>query len=185
MCALSVEEVSTGKRAWEPRVVPMGNTVAASARENTDFLDRVIPLDGASHAEVEKYTVEIPMRYAICFAILTDGRKVKLRDSRKFLGWSGWGKQRSYLFRNDDQYIEVKTNLVQCLDRPVPGNVCSIVLGSPVSEDQSAQLFFAAVPQDRQLMAPTLNEESKFIAPDGNQLVLTGGCLMLRELSQL
>ena len=182
MCALSVEEISTGNRAWEPRAVPMRNTVAKSVRENTDYLDRVIPLDGASHAEVLKYTVEIPMRYAICFAILADGRKVKLRDYRKFLGWSGWGKQRSYLFRSDDQYIEVRTNLDQAPDRPVPGNICSIVLGSPVSEDQSAQLYFAAVRQDRQSMPPILNEERKFIAPDGDQLVLTGGCLMQREL---
>ena len=149
MCALSVEEISTGNRAWEPRVVPMRNTVAKNVRENTDFLDRVIPLDGASHAEVLNYTIEIPMRYANCFAILIDGRKVRLRDSGKFLGWSGWGKQRSYLFRSDDQYIEVRTNLDQSPDRPVPGNVCSIVLGSPVSEDQSAQLYFAAVRQDR------------------------------------
>lgn len=185
MCALSVEEISTGNRAWEPRVVPTRNMVAKSVRENTDFLDLVIPLDGASHADVLNYTVEIPMRYANCFAILTDGRKIKLRDARKFLGWSGWGKQRSYLFMNDDQYIEVRTHLDQSTDRPVPGNICSIVLGSPVSEDQSAQLYYAAVRQDSQSMSPTLNEESKFIAPDGDQLVLSGGCLMQRELSHL
>ncbi len=40
------------------------------------ILDEVIPLDGASHTDVVNYSVEIPLRYAECFALLCDGRKV-------------------------------------------------------------------------------------------------------------
>ncbi len=59
------------------------------------ILDDLIPLRGASHADVVEYRVEIPMRYAECHALLTDGRKVRLVDSRKFLGWSSHDSRRS------------------------------------------------------------------------------------------
>ena len=42
-------------------------------------LDEAIPLQGASHADVAEYRVEIPMRYAECLAVLRDGRKVGLQ----------------------------------------------------------------------------------------------------------
>mgnify|MGYP001824429162 FL=1 len=51
-------------------------------------LDDAIPLQGASHADVCEYVVEIPMRYAECFALLNDGRKVGLKNPRQFVGWS-------------------------------------------------------------------------------------------------
>lgn len=74
----------------------------------TDFLDRTIPLDGASHAEVAEYSVDIPLRYAECFARLTDGRIVRLLDSCQFIGWSGWTGPRSFLFRSGRRRIEIQ-----------------------------------------------------------------------------
>lgn len=79
--------------------------------ENTArILDNLIPLRGASHADVVEYRVEIPMRYAECYAILVDGRKVKFVEPRKFLGWSSHDSRRSLLFRNNDITLEVEVD---------------------------------------------------------------------------
>ena len=71
------------------------------------ILDEVIPLDGASHTDVVKYSVEIPVRYAECFALLSDGRKVGLAEPRRFVGWSSNDPDKSLLFRNNGSHIEL------------------------------------------------------------------------------
>lgn len=70
-------------------------------------LDEAIPLQGASHADAVEYLVEIPMRYAECFALLADGRKVALRNPRQFVGWSSHARDRSLLFRSRGKHYEV------------------------------------------------------------------------------
>jgi len=70
-------------------------------------LDEAIPLHGASHADVVEYTVETPLRYAECFAILSDGRKVALQNPRHFVGWSAHDRNRSLLFRSRGKHYEV------------------------------------------------------------------------------
>lgn len=69
--------------------------------EQTKFLDQMIPLKEASHAEVVSYGVDTPMRYTECFARLADGRVVRFRNSRQFIGWSGMNGSRKLLFRSD------------------------------------------------------------------------------------
>jgi malate synthase len=123
-----------------------GNTAVIG--HATEFLDRTIPLSGASHSQVESYGVDIPMRYATLFAILTDGRKVRLRDARKFAGWSGWKEKRSFLFRNDDQHIEIQTDATDTISRMAPGQICDLAFDT------------------------TGGCGRKFISPDGSQLVL-------------
>ena len=83
--------------------------VDAGLLENTSkILDNLIPLRNASHADVVEYRVEIPMRYAECYAIMADGSKARFVDSRKFLGWSSHDARRSLLFRNHDITLEVE-----------------------------------------------------------------------------
>jgi len=60
---------------------------APRAHRRAAFLDRAIPLNGASHADVVEYSVDTPMRYTECFARLADGRDVRFKDSRQFLAW--------------------------------------------------------------------------------------------------
>ena len=76
----------------------------------TRILNELVPLRGASHADVVEYRVEIPMRYAECFAILADGRKVEFADPRRFLGWSSHAARRSLLFRANDLTLEVEVD---------------------------------------------------------------------------
>lgn len=61
-------------------------------RHTTDSahrLDQILPLAGASHADVVRYAVDIPMRYAECFATLANGRTVRLSNSGQLLGRTG------------------------------------------------------------------------------------------------
>ena len=69
--------------------------------ETTQFLDQALPLHGASHATVVSYGVDTPMRYSECFATLADGRVVRLKDPRQFIGWSGMNGNRRLLFRSE------------------------------------------------------------------------------------
>lgn len=74
------------------------------------YLDGVIPLNGVSHADVVRYDVDIPMRYAECYATLANGRKARMLDSSQFIGWSEDNGERAYIFRSGRRRIEIRTN---------------------------------------------------------------------------
>lgn len=78
-------------------------------RKMAAYLDAKLPLVGARHADVERYFIATPMRYTQCFAELADGRIVKFRDARKFVGWSGEEQERSYLFSCTNCRIIINT----------------------------------------------------------------------------
>ena len=105
---LETTETQKGILANELCHEPQGD--AGLLQNTARILDDLIPLRGASHADVVEYLVEIPMRYAECCALLADGRKVRLVDSRKFLGWSSHDSRRSLLFHNNDITLEVEVD---------------------------------------------------------------------------
>jgi len=76
-------------------------------RKISAFLDAKLPLAGASHADVERYWVDTPLRYTQCFAMLTDGRIVRLRDASQFVGWSGKESEGSLLFSCEGRRIVI------------------------------------------------------------------------------
>lgn len=176
---------------------------AAVIRYATDFLDRAIPLAGASHADVVKYSVEIPMRYAECYALLADGRKVKLAERRKFVGWTGYGEDRSLLFRNNGLHIEIQTDPEHPIGREAPGNISDVIIESAITTIQDFEDSVAAVDaedkvhvyrnwlglmqgtlaakikKNGRLISRQLNGARKFIGIDGSQVILPGTSLML------
>jgi len=80
---------------------------AIDDRENmVDLLDKAVPLQGASHADVVEYCIEAPMRYAECVALLAGGRKVGLQNSCQFVGWSS----QSLLFNCFGKHLEISIN---------------------------------------------------------------------------
>lgn len=81
-------------------------------------LDQLLPLAGASHADVVRYAVDIPMRYAECFATLADGRSVRLRDARQLLGRTGDECDCMLLFATGNRYLllSAETGRVDELD---------------------------------------------------------------------
>jgi hypothetical protein len=83
--------------------------LATNTSKRTAYLDKVIPLEGASHRDAVYYSAETPMRYTQCMATLIDGRKVRLVNTRQFIGWSDANGRRSYLFANGCRRIEILT----------------------------------------------------------------------------
>ncbi len=106
-------------------------------------LDDVIPLDGASHAEVDEYQVETPMCYAECFALLTDGRKVGLQNPRAFIGWSCHDRNRSFLFHSRGRHYEVVVEAG--LRGRAPGSVRTILQESGSAQHSNLARKFIGI----------------------------------------
>ena len=133
----------------------------STTMRTTNYLDPAIPLQGASHADVVKYVVEIPMRYAECFAEMNDGSKASFKVPRKFLGWSSHDEKRSLLFHNEDTriLIEVDPENPNCCD--APGKIRDIKLESATAETEKTEKAANGVSALR-----------KFIGIDGSLLIL-------------
>jgi len=91
------------------------------------FLDKVIPLSGASHADVVGYAVDIPMRYAECYATLANGRKARFLNSAQFIAWSDYDGKRAYLFRNGRRRIEIRTHMEESVAPTKTGAVRQVI----------------------------------------------------------
>ncbi|MBT8065806.1 MAG: hypothetical protein KJO09_01100 [Gammaproteobacteria bacterium] len=109
-------------------------------------LDDAIPLQGASHADVCEYVVEIPMRYAECFALLNDGRKVALKNPRQFVGWSRHDRNRSLLFRSNGKHYEVAVEAE--LRGQAPGCIRTVFLEAKSERRSSLARKFIGVDGD-------------------------------------
>lgn len=120
----------------------------------TSLLDDVIPLRDASHADIVSYAVEVPMRYAECFGVLSCGSKISLLDNRQFIGWSCHDAKRSLLFRNREIQVEIHVDPHDPDSRNEPGYVRDIILE----------------PRDR--VPGGENAQRKFIGIDGSLLVV-------------
>ena len=94
---------------------------------NTDFLDKMLPLRNASHADVEHYGVDIPMRYSECYARLVDGRIVRLRNARQFVGWTGVNGSRRLLFEDGSGQIELRRSHGSGFEASPPDSGCKYV----------------------------------------------------------
>jgi hypothetical protein len=125
---------------------------------DTVFLDEEIPLRGASHADVVRYAIEVPMRNAECFGILKGGHKVPFENKRQFIGWSTHAAQRSMLFETDELRIEVRIDPNDPFGWRAPGQVCDIAM-EQLAPDASATQGGATC-------------DRKFIAVDGGLLFM-------------
>lgn len=131
----------------------------------SEFLDRILPLENASHAEVIAYTVEIPTRYAKCFAVLNDGSKVALRNCRTFVGWLGRNHKRSFLFRTKGLQVEIQTDTKHPACRNAPGHVHQVIAEVHTNASLDGITMTAGHQKAR---------IRKFIAIDGSQIILAG-----------
>jgi len=135
--------------------------------------------------------------------LLVDGRRVRLADRRKFIGWSGHEAARSLLFRNNALHIEICIDPDHRIGRDAPGNISDINLESAVTTIQDFEDSVVAVDAKDKvndyrnwlgLMQGTLeatfekngkslirhlNGARKFIGVDGSQVILPGTSLML------
>jgi hypothetical protein len=94
--------------------------------EAVSLLDDLIPLRNASHTDVVEYSVEVPTRNAVCYALLQDGRKVGLVEPWKFVGWSSYKPSRTLLFRVNGTHLEL--DVADELAGKAPGKIHNIIL---------------------------------------------------------
>ncbi len=167
------------------------------------FLDRTIPLDGASHADVADYEIDESHEPTAFVAALADGRVVPLQDVASFVGFRRRGSRCSYLFRHHGLHIDLQTDPEHSLGRDASANVSDVVLEAAITTIQDCEDSVAAVDAGEKvgvyrnwlgLMAGTLeavfekrgkrstrslNEDREFTGVDGTPLVLPGRSLML------
>lgn len=170
---------------------------------STDFLDLSVPLKEASHADVVRYTVSIPMRYAECHAELKDGRTVGFADKRRFIGWTGYGSRKSLLFMNNGLHIEIQVDPEHPVGCDAPGHIHDIILEAALTTIQDCEDSVSAVnaqektgvyrnwlglmqgkleatfEKNGRTRTRRLNRERKFIGIDGSEVILPGTSVMM------
>ncbi len=110
---------------------PYRKELFATANDrHISFLDEAVPLRGASHADVVRYSVEVPLRYAECYGVLGDGRKVPLADKRLFVAWSRRESLCSLLFEARGMRIETRIDPSDQSACDAPGNIAGIDIQS-------------------------------------------------------
>ena len=176
---------------------------AAVVQYAAAFLDRTIPLDGASHADVASYEIDESHEPTAIMATLVDGRVVHPQDAKSFIGFCRNGSRCSYLFRHHGLHVEIQTDPEHPVGRNAAANVSDVVLEAAITTIQDCEDSVAAVDAVDKvgvyrnwlgLMAGTLeadfekggkrltrslNEDRKFTGVDGKPLVLPGRSLML------
>jgi malate synthase len=163
------------------------------------FLDRAVPLDHASHSEVERYhTEEDRLR-----ATLVGGQVVGLKHRDQFVGYKKENNADSFLLRNHGLHVEILTDERHPVGRLAPGNIADVVLEAAVTTIQDCEDSVAAVDAEDKvgvyrnwlgLMDGTLEasfdkggktlvrelaHDREFTGIDGNPLLLSGRSLML------
>ncbi len=162
------------------------------------FLDRAIPLDGASHADVSDYGIAGDE-----FMAVVEGKTVGLADAASFRGYARDGDAVTYLFAHNGLHIEIHTNPQHPIGREAAANVADVVLESAITTIQDCEDSVAAVDAEDKVnvyrnwlglmqgtldatfskggesMTRRLNADREYTGADGNPIVLSGRSLML------
>ena len=176
---------------------------AAVIRYATAFLDRAIPLDGVSHADVNSYGLDRPETGTVFVASLANGETRQLQDPAQFVGFSGRDEQCAYLFRNNGLHIEIQVNPDHPVGRDATADVADVILESAITTIQDCEDSVAAVDAEDKVgvyrnwlglirceLEATLEKSGKTItrrpnpdrvytATDGSELALSGRSLLL------
>ena len=163
-----------------------------------DFLDAVLPLDGASHADVEKYNI-------------TDGKLAahvndgvyRLRDRDAYLGFTGYFQDpTSILLQNNGLHIELQIDPTHPIGKEDKTGLKDIILESAITTIMDFEDSIAAVDaEDKTLgyrnwfelntgelteevakgdrtFTRKLNDDRVFIGKNGAELTLHGRSLL-------
>ena len=162
------------------------------------FLDRAVPLDGASHADVSDYGLA-----GNEFVAVVDGKTVSLADPAAFRGYARDGDAVTYLFAHNGLHVEIRTDPSHPIGREAAANVADIVLESAITTIQDCEDSVAAVdaedkvnvyrnwlglmlgtleatfPKGGKTLTRRLNADREYSGADGEAVVLSGRSLML------
>ncbi len=183
---------------------------AAVIRYATAFLDRTLPLQGASHSDVNAYGVNHTEDGARFVASQANGTTLDLEDPDLFVGYAEEGSRKSYLFRHNELHIDLQIDPSNIIGKDATANIADIVLEAALTTIQDCEDSVAAVDAEDKvgvyrnwlgLMLGTLeatlskngNKIKRTLAPDriysstsGEELVLSGrSVLLVRNVGHL
>ncbi|WP_136796144.1 MULTISPECIES: malate synthase G [Desulfosediminicola] len=170
----------------------------------SDFLDRAVPLAGASHREVVEYTVDTEAKEDVAqfVAKMADGSMKGLADPAKFKGYSKDGGL-SMLLVNNGLHLEIQIDRQHLVGKDHPAGVKDIVLESALTTICDCEDSVAAVDgEDKALtysnwlglnrgdlttsfnkgdkvVERTLNPDRWYTAIDGSSFSISGRSVML------
>lgn len=173
---------------------------AAVVEKATAFLDQVVPLDGASHADVLGYSVDEDG----LMAKIAMNEYIRLRDQAQFVGYQGNADApSSILLRNNGLHIDIQIDRNHPVGRGSNAGVKDVVLESAVSTIQDCEDSVAAVDgadktvvyrnwlglmkgdlsetftKGGQEQTRRLNDDLTFKTADGDSVTLPGRSLLL------
>jgi len=176
---------------------------AAVIRYATAFLDRTIPLAGASHADVNRYGLDRNGDSAAFIASLGGGGTVGLANPDQFAGFAGDGGRCTYLFSNHGLHIELTIDPEHPVGRDATAHLADVVLEAAITTIQDCEDSVAAVDAEDKVavyrnwlglmqasleatfekggstLTRSLSPDRCYTTPDGGSLVLSGRSLLL------
>lgn len=176
---------------------------AAVIRYATEFLDRTLPLEGHSHADVTAYSIDDASGRTQLVASIGGDELIGLQDPKQFAGHRENVSETRFLFTNHGLHVEIHTDPNHAVGKDAPGHVADVLLESAVTTIQDCEDSVAAVDAEDKvgvyrnwlgLMAGTLEasfdkggklttrrlaEDREYTGIDGQPLRLPGLSLML------
>ena len=187
-------EPPTGAKGYDP---VRGGKVVAYGRKH---LDQIAPLARGSHADACSYVVtdqNLMVR-------LSDGEDTSLAAPSQFMGWRGAADAPSgVLLRHNSLYFEILIDPVHAIGKDDPAGVADILVEAAITAIQDCEDSVSAVDaQDKvgvyrnwlglmrgdlsasfvkggQTETRRLEEDRRYVAPGGGELVLRGRSLLL------
>ncbi|KTR04091.1 malate synthase [Aureimonas ureilytica] len=192
--AISEEDGAERGRGYNAK---RGAKVVAWARA---FLDRAVPLNGASWTDAKSFEIE---NGRLC-ARLGDARLVPLAEPQQFAGYRGEvGQPTALLFNNNGLYLEIVIDRTSPIGKTDHAGISDVILESAITTIQDCEDSVAAVDaEDKaavyrnwlglmkgdlqetfqkggETVTRRLEDDRAYTAPDGSALTLPGRSLML------
>ena len=177
-----------------------GELVVARALE---FLDAIVPLEGASHTDVRLYAIGTGTGGNALRAVLDDGGNTGLAEPAQFRGHVGGTEPSAVLLRHNGLHIELQIDRSHDVGAAHPAGIKDVVLESAVTTIQDCEDSVAAVDAEDKCLVyrnwlglmkgdleealekggrtvvRRLNPDRHYRGADGNPLTLPGRSLML------
>ncbi len=176
---------------------------AAVIRYATEFLDRTLPLDGVSHADVNTYGLNRSDNGDIFVASLANGDATGLADPGQYAGHRSESSRCTYLFINHGLHIELLVDPEHPIGKEATANLADVVLESAVTTIQDCEDSVAAVDaadkvgvyrnwlgliqanleetlqKGGKMITRVLARDRRYTGPHGEEIALTGRSLLL------